>query len=123
MYTYLSKFMKYFTKGLRILQGIGVLYFILFFVYWIAKITHLSIAYSMEGLYSFPVNATESFLSAIHLTPSDDFSLLCPVIFIAIVFTFIFLVLFNFIFIPLGNIEKSFVEKSFDKGEKKEYRG
>ena len=121
MYTYLSKFMKYFTIGLRIIQGLSILYFLLFIIFWVSQITHLVFADMMEGLYSWPIDVTKSFLSAIHMMPSDNFEILFPVTFVAIVFVFIFLVLFNFIFIPVGNVEKIFIEKSIDKGEKKEY--
>ena len=117
MYNYFAKAVKYIVKILRVIQIAATVYFVIFPFYWGAQIFKGGLEYILEGMYTVPINATKSILEAINWTPSPDFELFHPLTFYSIIFLLIVLVLYNVIFIPLGSIEKFFVEKSYDKGE------
>ena len=119
MYKYLAKFVKILTKLFRFIQICFVVYFIMFLPYWGAQVVNSNFAYKFNWLFNIPTKITESLLLSFNWVPSKEFEVLHPLTFYSILLLFLFLIIFNFIFFPLDNIEKFFVEKSYDKGEHK----
>ena len=115
MYKHGAKFIQYLVKVLRVIQLGATVYFVIFPFYWGAQIFKGSLEYLLEGLYNVPINITKSILESMNWTPAPEFALFHPLTFYAILFTLIALILFNVIFIPLGGVEKFFVEKYYDK--------
>ena len=118
MYWYIGNFIKLITYAFRVIQVLGIIYFIFFVIFWFCSVAQLNFAYAMAPVYSVPYEITINIIKNIGLNIDKDFRLFCPEIFLSMIFTFIVLIVYNFIFIPLGSIEKFFIGKSYDKGEK-----
>ena len=118
MYWYIGKFIKLITYAFRVFQVLGIIYFLVFVIFWFCSVAQLNFASTLAPAFSLPYEITTDILNKTGTHIDKDFRLFCPEIFLSMVLTFIVLIIYNFLFIPLGSIEKFFVEKSYDKGEK-----
>lgn len=118
MYKTLAGIMKHIIFIFRFFQILGLLYLLLFVIYWFLDIMMSSYSGLFDFLYSTPIELTEKLLDAIGIKLTSEFAVLKPLTFISIILTFIVIIIYNFIFIPLDNILEFFVDKSYEKGEK-----
>ena len=118
MYKFLANIMHNVVYVFRIIQILGLLYLLLFIIYWFLELIMSSYSGLLEFMYTPTVDLTEKLLSnfGVHLT--SEYAILKPMIFFSIILTSFLLILYNFIFIPLDNILEFFVDKSYTKGER-----
>ena len=114
MYWYVGLFVRFITFLLRVVQVFAVIYFFISIIFWFCAVAQLKIAYSMAPYYQVPVDIIKGF----HIQFDSALTVFHPEIFLAVILLFVFLLLYNLIFIPVGSIEKFFIERSYDKGEK-----
>ena len=118
MYWYIGKFIKLITYTFRVFQFLGIIYFILYVIFWFCAVAQIQFASILAPIFYMPYEITLDILNKTGIHIDKDFRLFCPEIFLSMILTFLVLIIYNFIFIPLGGIEKFFIEKSYDKGEK-----
>lgn len=118
MYWKFSRFIKFLTFILRVIQILGFIYLLAYILYWFCAVARFTLSYYMSPFFELPQEITMNILYFFKVYINNDFSIFKPEIFISGIFTFLFLLLYNFIFIFIGNLERFFVEKSYEKGEK-----
>lgn len=119
MYSILTKFMNFVTKILRVIQFLGLVYLIIFVICWGAQIMQFDLFYLFGDLYKYTIEFTHAILKVFGWTPSKYTMPFYPLTFYSIMLTFLILFLYNFAFILFARLEKFFIEKSYEKGEKK----
>lgn len=117
MYSFFAKLWKLFVYIFRVFQVLGIVYFLLFVLVWFFAVAQSPVADTFWGLYKFPYDVTINIFKSFGYRFSSEYSLLRLDILASIFFTFIALLLYNFLFIPMGAIERFFIEKSYAKGE------
>ena len=117
MYLFLSKLVKLLIILLRFVEVVFLLYIFLYIFFWFCSVARLNIAFTLAPVFKIPYDITLDIIKSVGLVIDKRLELLQPEIFISVVLTFISLILYNFIFIPIGAIEKFFVERGYLKGE------
>ena len=102
----------------RVLQFLLMAYLIIGFIYWVLTVGKFIFALFFAPIYVPVVNIVNGFAKIINWNVGERFPMLHPEIFFALVVIFIALFISNVLFVVLGEIEKKFVEKSYDNGEK-----
>ena len=118
MNIFISKIIDRIIYILRVFQFLLIIYLILGVFYWILVLGNLVLAVYLEPLYQLPIAIVNSIAESINWNIGEKFSMLCPDIFFAIVLIFVAVIISNFIFVILGWMEKKFVEKAYEKGER-----
>ena len=80
--------------------------------------TGFSLAYLFAPLFKLPQDFVNWIFVTYKWNIQSKFSIFLPKMFIACVLSLLILILSNFIFMILGSVERFFVEKSYEKGEK-----
>lgn len=117
MYTLIAKFINFIKKIFKIIQVLGIVYFVVGIFYWFTEVGRFAIAGQLELFYEPVINLTHQIIKILHIKFIPELSLLQPDVFIAVIIIMLINILYNFIFIPIGAIEQHFVEKSYDKNE------
>ena len=117
MYNFFALILKNINYAFKLIQILGFIYLIFFVIYWICEIMGLSFSGMLDFLYAIPIEMTENLFDNWGINLSSDFSLIKPTIFFSFILTFIAFLIYNLIFIPLGNVEEYFVNKSYEKNE------
>ena len=102
----------------RVLQFLLMVYLVIGFIYWILAIGKFIIALFFAPLYVPVINIVNGIAQIINWNIGENFPMLHPEIFCSLFIILIALFISNYLFIAFGNLEKKFVEKSYDSGEK-----
>ena len=117
MYTFLANIWKLITHAFRVFQFLGVIYFLFYIIFWLCLVAQVPAIYNYSELFRIPQDITYAIFKFFGLRFSPDYTLLRLDVLTSVGLTFIALLIYNLIFIPLGAIERFFIEKSFNKGE------
>lgn len=115
---FMSQVVSKITYAFRVVQFLLALYFILDIIYWFCAVFRFSLTVLIGPLFNIPLSWVNSFAGIIKWNVGEKFSMLHPDIFVSIFFILIILIVFNVVFIWFGEVEKKYVEKSYDKGER-----
>ena len=115
---FMSKVISKVTFGFRVLQFLLLAYLAAGFVYWILALGKFIIAGFFEPFYTPVVDITKSLAQAVNWNIGEGFPMLHPDIFCSLILILIALIISNLLFVGFGEVEKKFVEQSYDKGEK-----
>ena len=102
----------------RVFQFLLMIYLIIDFIYWILAVGKFSFALFFKPLYVPVVNMVNGLAEIINWDIGEKFPMLHPEIFCTMFIILIALFISNYLFIFFGNLEKKYVEKSYDSGEK-----
>ena len=102
----------------RVLQFLLMAYLAVGFFYWILIVGKFTLAVFFEPLYKPTVNIVNGIAQIINWNIGEKFPMLHPEVFCSLFVIFVALFISNYLFIALGNVEKRYVEKSYDSGEK-----
>lgn len=118
MYKFFAGIFHNIIYALKFVQILGLFYLLLFVIYWFLEIIMSSYAGMLDFIYTIPIELTEKLFDSFGIQLSSEYTVLKPMIFFSIVLTFVALLIYNFIFIPLDNILEYFIDKSYSKGER-----
>ena len=118
MYWFLSRFVNIIAYIFRVLQFVLVVYLIGDILYWFFALGKSIVADLFAPLYKLPVDAVISFFDFFKWDVGEKFPLLQLEILLSIFVVLFLLIISNVLFIFFGSLEKSLVEKAYDKGEK-----
>ena len=115
---FISQVIHKIAYAFRVLQFLLMAYLAVGFVYWILALGRFLIAGFLEPFYTPVVNIMKSLAHMINWNIGEGFPMLHPDIFCALILVLIALIISNVLFVVFGEVEKKFVEQSYDKGEK-----
>lgn len=102
----------------RVLQFLLMAQLALGFIYWILVLGNFTSAIFFAPLYTLPVNIVKGFAQLINWNIGEKFTMLHPDIFCALFVILIALFISNLLFVGFGELEKKYVEQSYDSGER-----
>lgn len=118
MYWFVSKFINKLAYAFRLFQLLLLIYLAIDVIYYVLVLGRFVIATWLDPFYSLPVGAVHVIAEQMNWNIGEKFPMLHPDVFFSMVLLFVILLLSNFFFIVIETIEKKFVERSYDKGEK-----